>query len=90
VLRRPFMQRSYLEVGMEYQWFRQREDPPPFGSEPSFSALTTTAQLTNMSDYLGYRVTTTMGFELTRRQLEYGPRETRTRGFIKIFAGVER
>ena len=40
--------------------------PTPPGAEDSFRELTTTAQLSNVSDYQGYRLTTILGFELSR------------------------
>jgi len=88
--RRPFMRRSYLQTGVEYEWFRQLRDPVPPGANPSYTALTTTVQVTNVSDYLGYQLTTNLGFEITRRNLDFEPKQYRTRGFIAIYAGVDR
>ena len=51
---------------------------------------TTTAQLINFSDYLGYRLTTTLGFELTRTSFGGRRSELTTRSFITIYSGVER
>ena len=90
VLRFPLMRRSTVETGVEYEIFSQLQNPTPPGAEDSFRGLTTTAQLTNTSDYLGYRLTTTLGFELTRTSFEGRRSELTTRSFITIYAGVER
>jgi hypothetical protein len=90
VVRLPFMRRSIVESGVEYEHFLQLYQPPPPGADPDFKALTTTVQLTNLSEYQGYRLTTTAGVEVTRLDLDFEPAETRTRGFITIYAGIER
>ena len=46
--------------------------------------------MTNLSDYLGYQLTTTLGLEVTRLDLRFEPTQTRTRGFLTIYAGIER
>ena len=89
VLRHPIMQTSFLEGGVEYELFRQLKDPVPAGASPSFRTLTTTVQVMNLSEYLGYRLTTTLGFEVSRRDLRFEPVTTRTRGYITIYAGIQ-
>ncbi|MEW6754533.1 MAG: hypothetical protein AB1505_26655 [Candidatus Latescibacterota bacterium] len=88
--RLPVLHSSFLEAGVEQEWFRQLRDPVPPGAEATFSGLTTTVQLTNQSDYQGYRLTTTAGFEAARLDLEYEPVQVRTRYFISLYAGVQR
>jgi hypothetical protein len=90
VLRVPFMQRSLVETGAEYEVFSQLRQPPPPGADPDYTALTSTLQMTNLTEYLGYRLTTIAGFTVTRLALQYEPAEIRTRGFLTIYAGVER
>ena len=80
---------SYLEAGIEYHNFRQLREPPPPGAEDSFSETTTVAQLTNISDYQGYKLTTVLGFDVTRRYQRVEGTRTRTRGFLTVYAGVE-
>ena len=80
---------SYIEAGIEYHNFRQLRDPPPPGAENSFWETTTIAQLTNISDYQGYKLTTVLGFDMTRRHLEVEGTRIRTRGFLTVYAGVE-
>ena len=70
IFRFPLMRRSTVAAGVEYEIFSQLQNPTPPGAEDSFRGLTTTAQLINFSDYLGYRLTTTLGFELTRTSFE--------------------
>jgi hypothetical protein len=89
VARFPVMLSSYLEAGVEYHDFRQLHDPPPPGGEDSFWETTTVAQLTNISDYQGYKLTTVLGFDITRRHQEVEGTRTRTRGFLTVYAGVE-
>ena len=90
VMRHPIMRRSYMEGGLEYEWFRQLRDPVPAGAAATFTGLTSTLQMTNLTDYQGYRLTTIIGFEVTRLDLKFEPVELRTRGFITIYAGIER
>ena len=89
VARFPVMLSSYLEAGVEYHDFRQLRDPTPPGGEDSFWETTTVAQLTNVSDYQGYKLTTVLGFDITRRYQEVEGTRTRTRGFLTVYAGVE-
>jgi hypothetical protein len=88
--RAPLMQRSFLEAGVEYEIFSQRRDPRPPGAEDSFRGLVLAGQLRNLSDYLGYRLTTLVGLQLTRREFEVEGTQTHTRGFLTVYAGVER
>ena len=48
------------------------------------------AAVTNLSDYMGYRLTTILGLEVTRRDFEVEKTQTHTRGFMTVYAGVER
>jgi hypothetical protein len=90
LLRRPVMRRSVLESGVEYLWFRQLRHPVPAGADDSFRSQVVATQLTNLSDYQGYRVTTVLGFEVTRRSAQGQDAKLRTRGFATVYAGVER
>jgi hypothetical protein len=74
VTRRQILRRSLLEGGVEYDDFR---------------GLTWLVQLTNLSDYQGYRITTVAGFEVARRMRDDEDTATRTRGFITLYAGIE-
>jgi hypothetical protein len=88
--RLPVLLSSYIEGGLEHHRFSQLIDPVPPGAEDSFYETTMVAQLTNISDYQGYRLTTVLGFDMTRRHFEVEGTRTRTRGFLTVYAGVER
>ena len=87
--RYPVLRSSFLEGGVEYERFNQLRVPLPPGAEASFRGLVGTWQLTNLSEYQGYRLTTTIGFELARRHFEFDQAQTRTRGFVAVYAGVQ-
>jgi hypothetical protein len=87
--RLPVMRRSFIEAGIEYELFNQMRQPPPPGANPDFKGITYTVQLSNQSEYQGYRLTTTAGFLVNRISFDFAPVETRTRGFITIYAGVQ-
>ena len=89
ITRFPVMRRSFIEGGIEYEIFKQLKSPTPPEAEDSFDGLTTTVQMTNISDYQGYRLTTTLGFEVRRLDSEIAKAEIRTRGFITVYAGVQ-
>ncbi len=87
--RLPIMRRSTLEGGVEYEIFSQLRNPRPPGAEDSFNGLVAAVQLNNVSEYLGYRLTTLAGLQVTRRNFEIEGTQTNTRGFMTVFAGVE-
>ena len=90
IARLPVMYTTYLEAGLEYHQFFQLQDPTPPRADDSFTELTALLQMTDVSDYQGYRLTTVLGFSISRQDFEIeGPR-TSTRGFITVYAGVER
>ena len=87
--RLPILRRSTLEAGLEYEIFSQLRNPRPPGAEDSFNGLVAAIQLNNVSEYLGYRLTTLAGLQVTRRSFEIEGTQTNTRGFMTVFAGVE-
>ena len=88
--RYPIFRHSFLELGAEYLIFSQLRDPRPPGAEDSFKEIVGALQLTNLSDYMGYRLTTIVGLQVTHRDFEVEPTQTHTRGFMTVYAGVER
>ncbi|MFA6109882.1 MAG: hypothetical protein WDA75_14040 [Candidatus Latescibacterota bacterium] len=86
----PFLGSSVVETGLEYQRFWQLRRPTPQGAEDSFRELVIAAQLSNRSDYQGYKLVTILGFEVTRRQVEDQKSRSRVRGFVSVYAGLER
>ena len=85
----PILRRSFIECGVEYERFNQLRVPTPGGLSDDFRGLVSTIQLSNVSEYQGYRLTTITGFEVARRNFEFNDIETRTRGFVAVYAGVE-
>jgi len=89
LLRFPVFRSSFVESGVEYEIFEQLRDPTPPGGQDSFTGLVLTTQLSNLSEYQGYRLTTVLGFEVARRRFEYDEKQIRTRGFVTVYAGVQ-
>ncbi|NKB68695.1 MAG: hypothetical protein GKR89_16650 [Candidatus Latescibacteria bacterium] len=85
----PVMRSSFLEGGVEYERFFQLRDPTPPGAEDSFKSTVVALQLSNVSDYMGYQLTTLVGVQLTRRNFEVEDTQTHTRGFMTVYAGLE-
>ena len=80
-----------LESGIEYEIFRnmvERTDPLPAGYVDDFEQFVIAAQLSNRSDYLGYRLMTNIGGRWERRDFRD---ETTTDLvlFLSMFAGLQ-
>ena len=90
IARKPVMYTTTLEAGVEYHRFIQLQDPTPPRANDDFSELTALLQMTDISDYQGYRLTTTLGFSLSRFDFAAQGARLNTRGFITVYAGVER
>ena len=86
----PVMYSTNIETGIEYHSFRQLQSPTPPRADDTYSELTGLVQLTDVSDYQGYRLTTVLGFSVSRETSEVEGTTTSTRGFLTVFAGVER
>ena len=87
--RKPVMRRSYVETGLEYHWFNQLQNPPPAGADEDFTGLVLATELTNVSEYQGYGITTIIGFDIDRRSFQVERPRTQTRGFVTLYAGVQ-
>lgn len=88
-VRLPVLLSSHLEAGVEYHSFTQFSSPPPPGAEDSFTELTGLVQMADVSGYQGYRLTTVLGFSVSRRHFEVEGTRVRTRGFLTVYAGVD-
>jgi hypothetical protein len=88
--RLPLFLSSYIEVGAEYHIFRQLQNPTPPRADDSFNEQTFLGQLTDISDYQGYRLTTVLGFSVSRQHFKIEGTRTITRGFLTVYAGIER
>lgn len=89
LVRFPVLRRSHVEMGFEYLLFSQLRDPPPPWGELSHRERSFAVQLTNLTEYLGYRLTTTLGLQLAHRKYEKAENQTRARGFMTVYAGVD-
>lgn len=81
----PFLQRSTLTAGIEYVLFKDLD--VKINNSQSFI---TAGQITNVTDYQGYRLTTQAGLKFDVRDFEDPGVKTKTvtEGFITIYAGL--
>jgi len=89
VARQAVMRSTHVEAGIEYHIFSQLQDPTPPRANDDFTEITTLVQLTDISDYQGYRLTTVLGFSLSRLDFEVEDPTLSTRGYITVYAGIE-
>ena len=89
IARQVVMRSTHIEAGIEYHIFSQLQDPTPPRADDDFTELTALLQLTDVSDYQGYRLTTVLGFSLSRLDFEVEDPTLSTRGFITVYAGIE-
>jgi hypothetical protein len=80
----PMLQHTALEMGFELT----------FGNDlrrdiNDFTGLVGAFQFTNLSDYMGYKLTTQVGLEIDRRNPKGAETETITRSFIAVYAGLQ-
>jgi len=90
VARKPIMYTTHIEAGIELHRFNQLQDPTPPRADDDFTEITALTQLTDSSDYQGYRLTTILGFSLSYLDDALYGSTLSTRGFITVYAGVER
>ncbi|HID09830.1 MAG TPA: hypothetical protein EYP17_00820 [Candidatus Latescibacteria bacterium] len=84
----PVLRKSDIELGLEYTIFNQLMDPVPPGLSDDYTGLVFALQLTNHVDYLGYRLTTQVGFRVDRRMYKAATK-TSTTSFVTVYAGAE-
>lgn len=87
---RPVLASGIFEAGLEYGQFINLIERPavtPYGYVDDFESLVFALQYSNSADYLGYRLTSKVGF---RQQTRYFSDTLRTSSiiFVQIFAGV--
>ena len=79
----PILNRTVVQSGVEYTLsndFRQNVN--------DFKGLALAVQFANVSDYLGYSLTTQVGMKVDRRDFKEEEAETTTEGFITMYAGL--
>ena len=96
LLRYPFLRRSQVELGVEQTWFSDslvKEEGLPQGEATGdYRNLVMALQVTNRSDYLGYRFNTQFGYMMNWRNAERYQREplaeTGGLSFLTIYAAL--
>ena len=86
----PWLSTSSMEAGVEYTIFRQLRDADVAvreGLRDDFSEIVCAVQFTNATNYLGYGLTTQMGFRLTRKSIG-NESETGRVAFATVYAGL--
>ncbi|MBI4530387.1 MAG: hypothetical protein HY709_02595, partial [Candidatus Latescibacteria bacterium] len=86
IVKFPFLRYSRIETGVEYTIFNQLQAPVPFGLRDDFRGLVLALQYTNAANYLGYKLTTQLGFKASRMWLD-DETETGTTTFVTVYAG---
>ncbi len=82
----------WIGMGVEYEFFENLKKTPeilPPGFQEDFSRVTLGLQFSNNSDYLGYNLTSNIGFRSVRRSVR-GDVNTNAVAFVEIFAGLRR
>jgi hypothetical protein len=82
----------WLGSGLEYEFFENLKKTPkilPPGFQQDFSRFTLGLQFSNNSDYLGYNLTSNIGFRWVRRSVS-GDANTNAMAFVEVFAGLRR
>ena len=80
----PVLTHTTLEGGVELTFFNDIER-----DSNDFSGQVWALQLSNLSDYLGYKITTHAGMKIDRRNPKGEDSVTITQRFISIDAGLE-
>ena len=80
----PVLTHTTLEGGVELTFFNDIER-----DSNDFSGQVWALQLSNLSDYLGYKITTHAGMKIDRRNPKGEDSVTITQSFISIYAGLE-
>ena len=91
----PVLTRSRIKAGLEQRFFynlRDEGDLAPGDMSGDFRGTAAAIQLTNVSDFRGYALTTQVGFRIDRRSLEVidddSDSSTAGLGYMTVFAGL--
>jgi hypothetical protein len=81
----PVLTRTTLTTGVEYVIFKDIEQ-----DTNNFKSFISAGQISNVSDYQGYRLTTQVGMKFDVRDFEDPSLKTKTvtEGFITVYAGL--
>jgi hypothetical protein len=80
----PMLKHTTLQAGLELTFVNDFDR-----DINDFNGIVWATQFTNVSDYLGYKLTTQMGMQIDRRRPKGAESETITQGFIAVFAGLQ-
>ena len=80
---------TILDFGMELTYFDQLRERAPEGTEEDHFGAVGLFQLTESTDYRGYRLTTQAGFRLNRQVYRNGIGKTSGMVFVAIYAGIQ-
>ena len=80
----PLLKRTTLQAGLELTFFNDLKR-----DSNDFNGIVGAIQFTNLSDYLGYRVTTHAGMKIDRRNPKGEKPLTITQSFVTVFAGLD-
>ena len=79
----PVLSHTVVQGGVEWSIINDIE------GDADFDGIATALQLTNVSDYLGYKLTTQAGLKIERRDQKGRPSVTVTQSFVTVYAGLE-
>ena len=79
----PVRSHTVVQGGVEWSIINDIE------GDADFDGIATALQLTNVSDYLGYKLTTQAGLKIERRDQKGRPSVTVTQSFVTVYAGLE-
>jgi len=80
----PLLTHTTLQGGVELTFFNDIDR-----DSDDFSGQVWALQFSNLSDYLGYKLTTHAGMKINRRNPRNEDSVTITQSFISIYAGLE-
>jgi len=88
---RRLTQNILVTAGGEYEIFenvRRKPDPVPSGWAEDSNTRTIAAQVSNVSPYSGYGITTNVGFQWSRVKVHGGSAASELFSFITVYAGL--
>jgi len=80
----PLLKHTTLQGGMELSFVNDLKR-----NLNDYNGIVGAVQLTNVSDYQGYKLTTQMGLSIERRNPKGAESETLTRSFIAVYSGLQ-
>ena len=79
----PVLTHTTLQAGIEFSLVNDIE------GDEDVDGVHTAVQFTNVSDYLGYKLTTQTGLKIDHTDRKGRKSLTVTQGFVSIYAGLE-